>query len=60
MFRATRGLGIALSMLKNKLLPEVFVVEDGLMIDDENVVTGLIIEAKELVVGKLLESEGEP
>jgi hypothetical protein len=54
-----RGLDIALSMLKDKLPPEVFVADDGLKIDDENVVARLIYEAKELLVGKLLESEGE-
>ena len=59
MIRAIRGLDIALSMLKNKLPPEVFVVEDGLMIDDEDVATRLIHEAKELLVGKLFESESE-
>ena len=52
-----RGLDIALSMLKDKLPPEVFVAEDGLKIDDEIVVARLIHEAKELLVGKLLESE---
>ncbi len=54
-----RGLDIALSMFKDRLLPEVFIAEDGLKIDDENVVARLIHEAKELLVGKLLESESE-
>jgi DNA repair protein SbcD/Mre11 len=54
---AVRGLDVALSTLRDKLPPEVFIVEDGLKLDDELVLARLINEAKELLVGKLLESE---
>ena len=53
MIRAIQRLDITLSMLENKLPPEVFVVEDGLRIDDGDVVTRLIHDAKELLCGKL-------
>lgn len=56
---SVRGLDVALAMLKDKLPPEVFVAEEGLKLDDEEVVARLIHEGKELLVGKLLETEGE-
>jgi hypothetical protein len=37
----------------------VFLAEDGLRLDDQEVVARLMQEAKELLVGKLLETGGE-
>jgi DNA repair exonuclease SbcCD nuclease subunit len=56
---AVRGLDAALAAFREKLPPEVFLAEDGLRLDDQEVVVRLIQEAKELLVGKLLETGGE-
>ena len=56
---AVRGLDVALSTLRDKLPPEVFIAEYGLKLDDEQVLVRLIHEAKELLVSKLLETEVE-
>lgn len=55
-----RGLDAALAAFREKLPPEVFLAEDGLRLDDPEVVARLIREAKELLLGKLLETGGEP
>lgn len=57
---AVGGLDAALTTLREKLPPEVFLSEDGLKLDDPEVVARLIREAKELLLGKLLEAGGEP
>ncbi len=56
---AVRGLDEALAAFREKLPPEVFLAEDGLRLDDQEVVARLIREAKELLIGKLLETGGE-
>jgi DNA repair exonuclease SbcCD nuclease subunit len=56
---AVRGLDAAMAAFREKLPPEVFLAEDGLRLDDQEVVARLIQEAKELLLGKLLESGGE-
>jgi DNA repair exonuclease SbcCD nuclease subunit len=56
---AVRGLDAALASFREKLPPEVFLAEDGLRLDDQEVVARLIQEAKELLLGKLLETGGE-
>ena len=56
---AVRGLDAALAVFREKLPPEVFLAEDGLRLDDQEVVARLIREAKELLLGKLLETGGE-
>lgn len=56
---AVRGLDAALAAFGEKLPPEVFLAEDGLRLDDQEVVARLIREAKELLLGKLLETGGE-
>ena len=56
---AVRGLNEALAAFREKLPPEVFLAEDGLRLDDQEVVARLIQEAKELLLGKLLETGGE-
>lgn len=55
---AVRGLDAALATFREKLPPEMFVAEDGLRLEDQEVVARLIQEAKELLVGKLLETGG--
>ena len=55
---AVRGLDAALAAFREKLPPEVFLAEDGLRLDDLEVVARLIQEAKELLLGKLLETGG--
>lgn len=57
---AVRGFDAALAAFRQKLPPEVFLAEDGLRLDDQEVVARLIREAKELLLGKLLETGGEP
>jgi exonuclease SbcD len=54
-----RGLDAALATFRAKLPPEVFLAEDGLTLDDQEVVARLIREAKDLLLGKLLETGGE-
>ena len=56
---AVRGLDAALTAFREKLPPEVFLAEDGLRLDDQEVVARLIREAKELLLGRLLETGGE-
>ncbi|MCT0225601.1 DNA repair exonuclease [Synechococcus sp. CS-1328] len=56
---AVRGLDAALAALMDKLPPEVSMADDGLQLDDPNVVGRLIREAKELLIGKLLETGDE-
>lgn len=56
---AVRGLDAALATFREKLPPEVFLAEDGLRLDDQEVVARLIRDAKELLLGKLLETGGE-
>lgn len=56
---AVRGLDTALAALREKLPAEVFLAEDGLKLDDKEVVARLIQESKELLLGKLLETGGE-
>lgn len=56
---AVRGLDATLAALREKLPAEVFLAEDGLRIDDQEVVAKLIQEAKELLLGKLLETGGQ-
>ncbi len=56
---AVRGLDAAMAAFREKLPPEVFLAEDGLRLDDQEVVARLIQEAKELLLGKLLETGGE-
>jgi DNA repair protein SbcD/Mre11 len=56
---AVRGLDAALAALRDKLPPEVFLGEDGLKLDDPEVVARLIQEGKELLLGKLLETGSE-
>lgn len=56
---AVRGLDTVLTAFREKLPAEVFLAEDGLRIDDQEVVARLIQEAKELLLGKLLETGGE-
>ena len=56
---AVRGLDAALAAFRGKLPPEVFLAEDGLRLDDQEVVARLIQEAKELLLGRLLETGGE-
>ncbi|MFH1531321.1 MAG: DNA repair exonuclease [Pseudomonadota bacterium] len=58
--RAVRGLDAGLASFREKLPPEMFLAEDGLRLDDQEVVARLIREAKELLIGKLLETGGEP
>jgi hypothetical protein len=57
--KSVRGLDGALATFREKLPPEVFLAEDGLRLDEEDVVARLIHEAKELLVGHLLETEDE-
>jgi len=56
---AVRGLNAALASFREKLPAEVFLAEDGLRLDDQEVVARLIQEAKELLLGRLLETGGE-
>lgn len=56
---AVRGLDAALATLRGKLPAEAFLAEEGLRLDDPEVVAMLIREAKELLVGKLMETGGE-
>ncbi|MBI1948219.1 MAG: DNA repair exonuclease [Deltaproteobacteria bacterium] len=56
---AVRGLDDALAAFKEKLPAEVLLAEDGLRLDDPEVVARLIQEAKELLLGKLVEAGGE-
>jgi len=56
---AVRGLDAAMAAIREKLPAEVFLAEDGLRLDDQEVVARLIQEAKELLLGKLLETGGE-
>jgi DNA repair exonuclease SbcCD nuclease subunit len=56
---AVRGLDAAMAAFRERLPPEVFLAEDGLRLDDHEVVARLIQEAKELLLGKLLETGGE-
>jgi DNA repair exonuclease SbcCD nuclease subunit len=53
---AVRGLDAALAAFREKLPPEVFLAEDGLKLDEQEIVARLIQEAKELLLGKLLET----
>jgi DNA repair exonuclease SbcCD nuclease subunit len=55
---AVRGLDAALVAFREKLPPEVL-AEDGLRLDDQEVVARLIREARELLLGKLLETGDE-
>lgn len=57
---AVRGLDAALGTLREKLPAEVFLAEDGLKLDDPEVVARLIQEGKELLLGKLMETGSEP
>jgi DNA repair protein SbcD/Mre11 len=57
---AVRGFDAALAAFRDKLPPEVFLAENGLRLDDQEVVARLIQEAKELLLGKLLETGSEP
>lgn len=56
---AVRGLDAALAAFKDKLPPEVLLAEDGLRLDDRDVMGRLIQEAKELLLCKLLEAGDE-
>ncbi|QQG64639.1 metallophosphoesterase family protein [Desulfobulbus oligotrophicus] len=56
---AVRGLDTVLTAFREKLPAEVFLAEDGLRIDDQEVIARLIQEAKELLLGKLLETGSE-
>ena len=56
---AVRGLDAALAAFREKLPSEVFLSDEGLRLDDQEVVARLIREAKELLLGKLLEAGGE-
>ncbi len=56
---AVRGLDAAIAAFREKLPPEIFLTEDGLRLDDQEVVARLIREAKELLLGKLLATGGE-
>jgi hypothetical protein len=56
---AVRGLDAALAAFREKLPPEVFLAEEGLRLDDPQVMARLIREAKELLLGKLLEAGSE-
>ena len=56
---AVRGLDAALVGFREKLPPEVLFAEEGLRLDNVEVMERLIREAKELLLGKLLETGGE-
>lgn len=56
---AVRGLDAVMAAFREKLPAEVFLAEDGLRLDDQEVVAKLIQEAKELLLGKLMETGGD-
>lgn len=56
---AVRGLADALATFRDKCPAELFFADDGLHLDDQQVLARLIHEAKELLIGKLLETETE-
>ena len=56
---AVRGLDAVMAAFSEKLPAEVFLAEDGLRLDDQEVMAKLIQEAKELLLGKLMETGGD-
>ena len=56
---AVRGLDAVMAAFREKLPAEVFLAEDGLRLDDQEVMAKLIQEAKELLLGKLMETGGD-